>query len=181
MSITLQQLVDQAVSLASRNDALAPALSSEMVTEDMLDIVFGELATAMARNPATRSLLRRTKTLTFADGMVAVPADVLTEHMGDSSLLHTTEPTKLYSFVPSWERFVHDNTPRIGRYSVEGESTLHVVEPNTVYDPGGGPDVELLLTVPCEVVKPTLATDVIAIRAELEGELIARLARALVP
>jgi hypothetical protein len=181
MSITLQQLVDQAVSLASRNDALAPTLSSEMVTEDMLTTVFDDVSTAMARNPATRSLLRRTKALTFADGEVAVPADVLTEYMGDSSLLDADDATKYYSFIPSWERFMRDNTQRMGRYAIEGESALHVVEPFAVYDPADGPDTELLLTVPCSIVKPALATDVIAIRAELEGELIGRLARALMP
>jgi hypothetical protein len=181
MSITLQQLIDQAVSLASRNDSLSSAISAEMVTEDMLEIVFGDLATDMARSPATRSLLRRTKTLTFVGGEVAVPDDVLTEHMADSNLLDPDDPTKLYSFTSSWERFIQNSEQRLGYYSVEGESTLHVTEPGTAYDPAGGPDIELLLTVPCAPAVPAAATDPIAIREELIGDLIARLARALLP
>lgn len=181
MSLTLQQLIDQAISIATAgmDPSLSGSLSAEMVAEDLLSSVFNKVGVEQAENPRTRTLLQRTKTIAVANGSVVLDPDVLTSYIGDSTLLDPLDLTKVYTLVPNWSEFVVEDAGFLGLYALEGEDTLHVVEPNTAYDSATGPSESLLLTIPCAPVIPTTPAGVINIIEELENDLIEALAEGL--
>lgn len=176
----LSELIQRAVDIASKSvDTAVTRLALETAAEPLLGIVFHEVSVDKARNEYKRSLLTRTKTLAVVNGSVAIPTDVLTEYMWDSHLIDTTAPTKRYSLTP-WHQFITAALDRrLGHYSVEGESTLHVIEPATSYSPTSGPTETLLLSVPCVVVVPAATTDAIVARDEILDDLVRGLASAL--
>lgn len=181
MSLTLQELVDRAVSIATAGfpPELSAALNTEMIAEDLLPSVFTKVAGEQAANSSTRSLLRRTKVISTIGGAVTLSGDVLNAYMCDSNLLDPTDKTKQYAFITNWPEFIGEDAGPLGTYCIEGEDSLHIVEPNATYDPAGGANLSYLLTVPCVPIIPTTPTGVIGIIDELDNDLIEALAEGL--
>lgn len=180
--MTLQELIDRAISATTSglDPEIAERLFSEMQAEDILPVVFNAVGQRYAADERLRSLLRRTKQLDFAGGEVDLSQDVFTKFLDTSVLIDTTDRSKRYAFTP-WDIFTRDDEPRIGHYSLEGESTLHVVEPNSTYDPNAGPDETLYLTTPCSPVVPGSAGGTIAVRDDVLDDLLTELIAALAP
>ncbi len=180
MSLTLQQLIDQAISIANRGvpPSTSPALSAEMIAEDLVGTVFQQVGQTVAADPTRRSLLRRTKTVAFAAGSATLTGDVLTQYLSESMLYDPTALSAVYSWIPQWEEFVRMVDRRDGYYCVN-ESTIAVIQPNAVYSPSSGLSGNLSLVTPCAPAVPAAATDAVVIRDELIDDLVMGLADAL--
>lgn len=181
--MTLQELVDRALSIASigLDQSVAQLLTNEVVAEDLLLQVFAEVGEQAARDERQRHLLRRTKDLAVVNGTVALPGDALSMYIEDSVLIDPTDITKRYSYL-AWEHFVRSPLDsRLGHYSVVGEMALEVVEPDTEYNPTSGPTINLQLSIPCVPEVPASVGDDIAVSAEVADVLVERLAVALKP
>lgn len=178
----LSELIQRAIDIASNStDTAVTRLALEAAAEAELSIAFQEVSAVVASSVATRSLLRRTKSLSFVNGAVTVDSDVLTEYISEGNITDPTDKTKRYSLTP-WNQFITDELDsRLGHFSIEGESTLHVIEPGTAYDPASGPTETLLLTVPCFVVVPAAISDPVLVRDEVLDNLIKALAVRLRP
>jgi len=178
--MTLRELIQRALDIASQGLGPLDRAALETAVEPILPIVFGEVGDFYASREHTRSLLRRTKDLVVANGVVQLSDDVLTRYICDAVLYDPTDTTKRYSLVP-WESLVRESLDdRLGYFAVEGEATLHVVEPYEEFDPTVGPDVALKLSVPCALEIPALDTN-IDMPAEVTDELLRRLVNALRP
>lgn len=177
MAITLQQLIDQAISIANRgvDQSTAPALSAEMVAEDLLSTVFQQVGQTVAKDPARRSLLRRTVVITFASGTATLDGTAFSEYLSESTLYDPADLTKQYSWVSQFENFIRKSDRRIGFYSVN-ESTINVIEPNATYAVATGLSGSRNLVIPCSPAVPTVATDPVIIRDELIDDLVMGLA-----
>ena len=180
MALTLQQLIDQAISIASRgvDPSVATSLAAEMVAEDLLPQVFSQISVAMAADPACRSLLRRTKSVAFVTGSATLTGDVLTQYLCESMLYDTTALSAVYSWIPQWEEFVRQTDQRDGYYCVN-ESTIAVVQPNNSYSASTGLTGNLSFVVPCSPIVPATAAATVDIRDELIDDFIVELANAL--
>lgn len=177
--MTLKELIQRAVDAASRAKPESPtATALEAIAESVLPTVFKDVGEEAARSETTRHLLRRTKEITFTTGTMLLPNDILSAHIREANMLDSTDKTKRYSYT-EWHSFVKDLDTRLGYFSVEGESTIHVVEPGSSYDPLAGPDITLLLTTPCIPVIPILAGNSIAVADEVATMLLARLTQVL--
>lgn len=178
--MTLLELVQRAIDIASLNkDTTVTRLAMEVAAEPLVLQAFRDVSANCARQEHKRTLLRRTKSLTLVNGAVALTDDVLTEYITDSNVIDPTDKTKRYSLTP-WSQFITDELDlRLGHYAIEGETTLHVIEPGTPYDPAGGPTETLLLTTPCAVAVPTASGNAVVAPAEILDDLIAGLAAAL--
>lgn len=180
MSISLQQFIDQAVSIANRgvDSSLAPALSAEMIAEDLLSTIFNQVSQTIARDPARRSLLRRTVDVTFTNGTATLAENALSEYLNESMLYDSADLTKQYSWVSQFENFIRKSDRRIGFYSVN-ESTINIVEPNAEYAVTTGLTGSRKLVIPCTLIVPTVATDPIVMRDELIDDFVIELASKL--
>ena len=178
MAITLQQLIDQAISIASRgvDASVSPSLAAEMVTEDLIGTVFQQVSQTVAKDPTRRSLLRRTISVFFTDGSNA-PLDqtVLTEYLSESMLYDPADLAKQYSWVSQFENFIRKSDRRIGFYSVN-ESTINIIEPNAVYAVLTGLTGDRNLVIPCTIAKPATAASAVVVRDELIDDLVMGLA-----
>lgn len=177
MAITLQQLIDQAISIANRgvDQSTAPALSAEMIAEDLLSTVFQQVGQTVAKDPARRSLLRRTVAVNFTSGTATLDGTAFTEYLSESMLYDTSDITKQYSWISQFENFIRKSDRRIGFYSVN-ESTINIIEPNATYAAGSGITASRNLVIPCSPVVPAAATDPVIIRDELIDDLVMGLA-----
>jgi hypothetical protein len=180
MAVTLQQLIDKAVSIASRgtDPSTSPALSAEMVTEDLVSTVFNQVSQKMAGDPTRRSLLRRIKSISFSSGSGVVTEDVLTQYFNESMLYNTSDLTARYSLVPQWESFIRSSDTRLGYYCVN-ESAIAIIEPGATYSASTGLTGTRSLIVPCVVAVPATASTTISARDEVVDELLTGLADAL--
>lgn len=179
--MTLQELVDRALSVASAGMPEPPTVDASMIAEDVLLVVFGTVGERMAANERTRHLLRRTKTLNVVNGAVQLGSDVLSAYVTDSVLKDPDERSKDYSYLAP-EHFVRETfDSRLGHYSVVGEGVLRVVEPAEFYDPATGPTASYHLTIPCVPEVPATANSQVAVGEEVADELVAALAAALKP
>jgi hypothetical protein len=174
MPITLQQLIDTACLLAG------PAgLKNGHIAELLLPQVFAEVATKAAADERLRHTLRRTKTVNVANGSVVLPTDTLSAYITDAVLLDPNDRTKVYTYLP-WDALVREPLdPRLGHFTVEGESVLRVVEPGVEFD-GSGPTQAYQLTVPCVPEVPTAPENQVAVSAEVSDLLVATLVRVLI-
>lgn len=180
MSLTLQQMIDSAISIASRgvDPSAATSLAAEMVAEDLVSTVFQQVGQTVASDPARRSLLRRTKIVAFTAGSAALTGDVLTQYLCESMLYDTTALSAVYSWIPQWEEFIRQTDQRDGYYCVN-ENTIAVVQPNVGYNASTGLTGNLSLVVPCSPTVPASAGATVDIRDELIDDLVMGLADAL--
>lgn len=181
--MTLQELIDRAIMGASAGiePSLSPTLNADAIAEDLLPLVFGRVGDRAAEDERLRHTLRRVKTLNVATGLVTLSSDTLSAYIWDSVLIDPADTSKRYSYLP-WESMVRDSLdPRIGHYSIEGESRLRVVEPGDTYDPTTGPTIALRLAIPCAPEIPAAPGDDIAVTDEVVDMLLEELITALRP
>lgn len=170
--MTLKELIERAIEIAGGG-------ISEKVAEPLLPSVFAEVGQKMAAQERTRTFLRRTQVLAFTAAPVTLANDVLTDYLDEGTLIDPTDLSKQYSLAP-WDQFVSRQLDqRLGHFAVEGEMTLHVVEPGFVYDPTLEPTVTLQLTTPCDPVIPALFNSQVLVIDAVIPELINTLAVAL--
>ncbi len=133
----------------------------------------GELAAGSERK---RSLLKRTKTLTVANGSATISDDVLTAYLEDSTLYDPADLTKTYSWVRNWNDFINPslaNQPfsNYGYYSVSGGVTFGQREPGEAYDPSSGFTGSMTLNIPCVPVKPATQTTAVDVPDEILNDI----------
>jgi len=153
--VTLQEFIDRTVEQSGQN-----AQKVEAVVEAQLSQVFQEVADEFTEK--NRSLLRDTKTVTFANGTATLTSDVLTRRKFDSELYDPDDPTKIYSLVPEWADFIRVYDDRVGYYCIREESDIFVIEPGASYEDGDGIDDTRKLTIPCIPSIPASASSTIS-------------------
>lgn len=183
MSLSYQQMIEQALSqaMAGLDPLTAPVLDEAWMGEDFVSSIFQQVGVKCARDEHKRSLLRKSKTVVFANGVATLADDVLTEYKEDSALYDPTDFTKEYSLIREWNDFVQPRAGYalwLGSYSLNGV-TISAVEPNANYDPSAGISASRTLVIPCVPVIPASASDPVVVIAEIENELVEGLAIAL--
>lgn len=179
MSISLQQLIDQAIFQAKRGlDPTLVLTNLDPIANSLLSQVFQQVGIECAKDERKRSLLRREKTITVSNGTATVTSDVLTQYKEDSLLYNPDDTTAEYSLCREWFDFVRSDDSLLGRYSFNG-TTIGILEPGELYDPTSGTSDTRTLVIPCVPEIPTLSTDTILVVEEVASDLIAGLAEAL--
>lgn len=172
--MTFQELLVRMVWQAQRGGPKFEMAEEEAIA--IAETMFPQIADAAsqyaASSPQTRPLLRRTVTITMADGEGAIPDAVLVPYVGcDSSLLDPTNTSKRYAYK-QWHEFVTKPATPLGLYSVLGESRLFQREPNALYVAGEGFSDDMELTTPCTVQRPATATTAMDCVPDVETLLI---------
>lgn len=183
MSLTYQSLIEAALSQAcAGTDPLASPISdTAWIAEDFVSSIFQQVGVECAKDERKRSLLRKSKTVSFVSGAATLTSDVLTEYKEDSTLLDASDLTKEYSLIREWGDFVQPRSGWMlwqGSYSMNGVS-ISIVEPTANYDPAAGISADRTLIIPCVPVIPASASDPVVVIGEIENELIEKLAIAL--
>lgn len=178
----LLELIQRSVAMAVQGmDSPVVRAAVETAVEPLVPVVFAQAGDELAKTERFRVLLRRTKQLAVVDGSVQLPDDVLSVYLDDAALIDPADTTKRYSLLP-WHELVREQLDaRLGHFAVEGEGTIHIVEPDTPYDPNAGPTTALALTIPCSPEVPASITDEVDVPAEIIDWLIMKLALALKP
>lgn len=183
MSFTYQAMIEAALSQAcAGTDPLTnPISDTSWIAEDFVSSVFQQVGVQCAKDERKRSLLRKSKTVTFVNGAGTLTSDVLTEYKEDSTLYDASDLTKEYSLVREWGDFIQPRTGWMlwqGIYSMNGV-TISVVEPNANYDPSTGVSEDRTLVIPCVPVIPASAATAVDVPSEIENDLVEALAVAL--
>lgn len=181
--MTYQQMIEMALSQAcAGTDPLTnPISDTAWIGEDFVSSVFQRVGANCAKDEHKRSLLRRSKTVTLANGQATLTSDVLTEYKEDSTLYDASDLTKEYSLIREWGDFIQPRTGWMlwqGIYSMNGV-TISVVEPNANFDPTTGITADRTLVIPCVPVIPASASTAVDVVPEIENELVEELAIAL--
>lgn len=178
-----QAFIEMALSQACAGiDPLATPISDTgWIGEDFVSTIFQQVGRQCAADERKRSLLRKLKTVTFANGVATLTSDVLTEYKEDSTLYDAADSTKEYSLVREWGDFIQ---PRAGWMLWQGNYCMNgviitVVEPSESYIAGSGLSGGRVLGIPCVPVVPAAATDAIDAVEEITDDLLTALATAL--
>jgi len=183
MAFTYQAMIEAALSqaCAGTDPLTSPISDTAWIAEDFVMSIFAQVGAECAKDERQRSLLRKSKTVTFVNGSATLTDDVLTEYKEDSTLYDAADLTKEYSLVREWADFIQPRAGYmlwLGTYSMN-EVTLSIVEPNANYDPMAGISANRTLVIPCVPSIPALATDPVVVVPELQNNLIEALAVAL--
>jgi hypothetical protein len=181
MSLTLQQILNLAsnMALAGLEPGAQIDLDDTDIAETLLPSVFQEVGVEAAKDEATRSLLRRSKTVEFTDGAATLTDDVLTQYKSAATLYNPDDLTVTYSLQLEWVDFISPNgDSRDGRFHIDG-TTIRVIEPGEVYDPNGGITEERVYVGCCVPEIPESADDELDIPDELINDVLDKLAFAL--
>lgn len=147
-------------------------LDTQPIIEAIQPSVFQTVGENCAADPRKRSLMRKTLTISMADGEGTIPAQALTKYMEDATFLDPADLSKTYSWVREFQDFIGPLDTRLGYFNVQGESVLLQREPGEVYEPGLGFSDDMLLTIPCVPVRPSSATDQIDCIDEVASDLV---------
>jgi len=151
--VIYQELIYRAVEQAQRglDPNRSKFMDAEGIAEVMLPSVFHEIGTRAARDERLRSVLSSPFTVSFANGIATLGDTVMTEYLCESTLIDTGDLRKRYSFIQNWGDFVRPRSPidqKLGWYSMQGGTTIAVVEPNADYAVGAGITASRNLTCP---------------------------------
>lgn len=138
MSIDLQDLVDTACLLAK-----ADGIKKTAVGELLVPRVLTWVGQRIASDPDRRHLLMANLNLVLVLGSVALPADVLVEHIKHGVLSDPADATfaKKMRWAGSWKEFVRPLDPELGYFAVQASGDHHllfVTRPGTPYNPVSG-------------------------------------------
>lgn len=147
-------------------------LDTQPIIEAIQPSVFQTVGENCAADPRKRSLLRKSLTITMADGEGEIPAQALTKYTEDATLFDPADLSKTYSWVREFQDFMGPLDPRLGYFNVQGESVLLQREPGEPYEPGFGFSDDMLLIIPCVPVRPASATDPIDCIEEINSDLV---------
>ena len=172
--MTLQQLIDAACLQLNR-----PSMPVDAIAESLLDQVFQDTGRTMAASRRTRSLLKKTITLTVTDGTATLPDYVLTSCMEDSTVIDEDNLDIPSGYEREWFDFVGPLDDKINHYTVRNESEFYYREAGEDFAIPLGFDGALLLNTPCVPQKPVNASTQIDVIPEVQNELIRGLVNAL--
>ena len=155
--MTYQEICDRILLEAQRGGEKAEQanLNSQSIIEAMMPSVLQEITLKYARGDSDKqSLLRQTHTITLADGVGEIPADVLTTCIWGSSVYVDDEPEigPLMSYTP-WISFINPADDRLGYYSIRGTDELYWADPGEVY-PDLTRDGDISLTIATTLAIP---------------------------
>ena len=154
----------------------SPALDAVGIADTLFPIVSQSVSEAAAADPAKRSLLRRTKTITLTNGEATLTPDVLTKFFTDAVLYGSNLSIRYtYRDYPDFQR---RGDKRIGIFTRNG-ATLMVIDPGQSFTQPLIASGQRTLVVPCSVVKPASATDDIDATDEVISDLDEALSEAL--
>lgn len=183
MSISYTNLIYTAVNNALHG--VPPEVSAAIDAVGIADTIFNEVAQSVSETAAAdeykRSLLTRTKSITLSSGLATLTDDVLTKFMPDAVLYDPTSATTLMKKY-AWRLypdFVRRGDKRLGVFSLQGGSTLVVIEPNANFTVPLTASGTRTLVIPCAVVKPAAATDDVDCPEEVISDLTEALSETL--
>lgn len=174
-----RELIYSAVTNALRDidPPVSPNVDAEGIAETLFPIAAQAVSEAAASDPAKRSLLRRTKTVTLAAGVATLTDDVLTKYFADATLLKTD--TLNYRYVyRDYPDFVRRNDPRLGYFTRNG-TTLMVRDPNQSFTQPLTATGTRSLVVPCVILRPATADTAIDAPDEIISDLNETLSESL--
>jgi hypothetical protein len=174
MATTYTELIYRIVSQAQRGSESEEQanLDAYSIAEAMVPSIFQATAEKAAGDPHKRSLLKRTKTMTFTNGLATVDTDVLVNYLCDATLLDSTALTKIYAWIPEYGEFVGFIDARLGSFNSPVEFKLAIREPGVAYSPSTGLTGSRLLNVPCVPEIPAGADDPLLVTDEIVNDLI---------
>jgi hypothetical protein len=178
--MTYENLLRSALSNATRGmtpDQVALIVDGLSVADTLFPIVSQAVSETAALNEYKRSLLRRSKSLTFAAGAATLTDDVLTHYIPDATLIDPATLSKKYAWR-DYPDFIRRGDKRLGVFTVQG-STILLIEPNANFTVPLTATGARTLTVPCTVVKPATAATVIDCPDEVLSDLDEALGNAL--
>lgn len=156
----------------------APIEDALAIADTLFPITSQGVCETAAASEYRRSLVMRQQALTLVAGTATLSGSVLTHYMTDSVLIDPAVLTKHYAFR-QYPDFIRRGDKRLGIYTIQGDRTLQVIEPNIPFSVPLVATGARTLTVPMVVEKPALYTDQVDTSEEMESDLIEALAEAL--
>jgi hypothetical protein len=176
--MTYLELLSSAINNAMRGMLPEQSVNVDAIAiaDTLFPVVSQEVCIAAAVNPRKRSLLRRQKTVTIAAGSAILTDDVLTQYIADAVLYKSTNLSLKYAYR-DYPDFVRAYDRRLGYFTIQGEATLLVRDPNQLFPMTAAG--ARLLTIPCTVLKPATADTEVDAPDEIQSDLIEALSEAL--
>ena len=151
--------------------------NAEFIAQTLFPVTSQAVCEMAAADPAKRSLLRRSKSVTLVAGEADLTSDVLTKFFSDATLLDTSDLSKHYAFR-DYPDFIRRGDKRYGIFT-RNEDTLMVVEPNANFTQPLTATGARTLVVPCVVVPPASASEDVDANDEILSDLIEALTEGL--
>lgn len=181
--MTLQEMIDRALSIASRGlePSVAASLNAEMVAEDLLASIFHQTTVKLASDETRKKIVRAVYSVNIGTGSGTVPLGALTQFAHDSNLNDPNDPSAEYTFEPEWNTYSSPAVDqRVGRFTVFGE-TLLVLPPGAVYTPGTGVTAAYRWDIATVPAVPSSPSTTLSIASEVLDDYVWALAEALRP
>lgn len=154
-------------------------MDAEGIAEIMAPQVFAEIGRRAAGDEKLRTILTSPFTATFTNGLATLGDTVLTEFLCESTLIDTTSLTKRYAYQQNWGDFVRPRSPvekLIGAFSLQGGTTIGVIEPLANYAVGAGVTGNRNLTATRVPIVPATYSTAVDCPAEILDDAINSLA-----
>lgn len=179
--MTFREFIYRSIEQAQRglDPNRSKLMDAESIAQIMAPQVFQEIGQRATRDEKLRSILMSAFTVTFTNGLTALGDSVLTAYLCESVLIDTADLTKRYSFIPNWGDFVRPRSAidkRFGWYSMQGGTSLAVIEPNANYTVGTGITASRNLTASRVPTVPATADTEMDAPSEIKDDLINALA-----
>jgi hypothetical protein len=155
-----------------------PSVDAIGIADTLFDEVAQSVSEAAAADEYRRSLLRRTKSLTFVAGTATLTDDVFTDFIADATLIDPNSLSKHYAWR-DYPDFIRRGDRRIGIFTVMGGDTIQIIDPNVGFTDPLTTTGARTLTTPCFVVKPAAATDPMDCPDQIISDLTEALSNAL--
>ncbi len=155
-----------------------PSIDAVGIADTLFPVVSQAVCEAIAADEYRRPLLLRQQTLVFAAGIAAIPTDVLQNYLWDSTLIDAAVLTRHYAYR-DYPDFVRRGDQRLGVYSIRGEDTLVLCDPQVAFTVPLTSSGTRILNTPSVVEKPALATDQIDCPLQVISDLDEALSTAL--
>ena len=147
-------------------------LDTQPIIEAIIPSVFQSVGEACAADPRKRDLLKRTVTVTLADGVGELPAYVLEKYMEDSTAYDPNDLTKIFSWERNYNDFIGPLNDLLAYYNVPFGHTIYVRDVGEEFSIPLTLDIDLIVNVPCVPVRPAAATDDIDVPDEITSDLV---------
>ena len=174
-------LLGSAISNAQRGltpEQAIPIEDAWAIADTLFPITSQGVCESAAASEYRRSIVQRQQDLTLVAGTATLSGSVLTHYMTDSVLIDPANLNKHYAFR-QYPDFIKRGDKRLGIYTIQGDRTLQVIEPNGSFAVPLTATGARTLTAAMVVEKPTLYTDQVDTSEEMESDLIEALSEAL--
>jgi hypothetical protein len=135
MSVSIQQILDRAMELASSvgtDSHDSPIVDNAPTAEVLFPTALRRAATEIARSDRNEAdILKRTYALTLVNGSITLPTSVIAECLDSSSIYSDDDSDigQLSSYKPRYYDFLHPALEQLGYYTVRG-ANLEFREPD---------------------------------------------------